>query len=468
MNLASFEFITFLLVVYLLWRYVTTGFGAKKNLLLLASYVFYCTWDFRFAAVLLLLTLIQWGVGSEIQKAERAATRKFWLWVSVAVGLGCLGYFKYAGFFVEGLANVLNAAGLGSVGSMAQVVAPVGISFYTFQTLSYTIDVYRGKCGATPNLRDFALFASFFPHVTAGPISKARTLLPQIVFRKGVRPELDAWAVYLIIRGLVKKVAIADVLAAQFVSPAFSEPGSWGSWFLTVAVVAYSFQIYMDLSGYTDIARGAARCFGYDLQINFDRPYLARTVSNFWQRWHISMSSFFKEYLFWALGGSKRGNVYLNLMVTFVAIGLWHGAGLNFVFYGLLHGGVVCLERAWRAKRARLGLPGEPSLVLGILYTFTFVAFARILFVKAELAEAWEFTSSMWSGLGVGGAAGPQGYITLVAALLLHFTPRDWSVRAATFFFQRGPIVQGGVVVACIYLLVALAAETRPFIYFQF
>ena len=309
MNLAGLEFLTFTILVYLLWRFAMPSNNARKNLLLVASYAFYCTWDARFLGVLLGITFFQWLVGRRIYNAVTPGTKRAWVIISVLLGLGCLAYFKYAGFFLEGLVKLLTHLGLTGAEPLARIAAPIGISFYTFQSLTYTIDIYRGRAQPTRSLRDFALFISFFPHVTSGPIARAGILIPQLEKDSGRVKEIDSQAIFLILRGLIKKIAFADVLAAQFVTPAFSHPGVWSSWFLVVTIVAYSFQVYMDLSGYTDIARGIARCFGYDLMINFNRPYLARTVSNFWQRWHISMSGFFREYLYWPMGEIGRAHV---------------------------------------------------------------------------------------------------------------------------------------------------------------
>lgn len=471
MSIGGIEFLTFITATYLVWRYVLRHDDARRNWLLLASYYFYCTFDLRFALVLLATTVAQWLIGARIFAADTQTTRRAWLWVSLGVGLGTLGYFKYAGFFVESLNALLESLGLAASASVLELAAPIGISFYTFQSLTYTIDIYRRKEIPTRNLRNFALFIAFFPHVTAGPIARARLLIPQIEApqRAGA---LDPQAVFLIARGLAKKIAIADVLAAQFVTPAFASPDQWASWFLALAVIAYSFQIYMDLSGYTDIARGAARCFGYDLQVNFDRPYLARTVSNFWQRWHISMSSFFREYLYWSLGGSRQGIVYVNLIVTFVAIGLWHGAGWNFVLYGLLHGSVVCVERMRRLSRRRRGLPDNDESfsgqLIGLTYTFVFVAFARILFVESDLAGATGYVRNLWLSQGTGAAAGMQGYATLAAAIALHILPRTWEQSIANRAFRMHPALQGCAIAILAYTLVALASESRPFVYFQF
>lgn len=471
MSLASAQFLLFLSIIYLLWRYVAPG-GTSRNVLLLgASYLFYGTWDVRFLSVLLSITAIQWVLGALIFRAGTQAERRRWLAASVVVALGNLAYFKYTGFFVGELSNLLAALGLGELGPFGRVVAPIGISFYTFQSLTYTIDIYRGEERPTRSPLDFALFLAFFGHVTAGPISRARLLMPQIARRSGPVPSLDAQAVFLVCRGLIKKLAIGDVLAAEFVSPAFSQPTAWSSGFLAVAVIAYSFQIYMDVSGYTDLARGAGRCFGLDLAVNFDRPYLSRSVSNFWQRWHMSMSSFFRDYLYFGLGGSRRGNVYANLILTFVCIGLWHGAGWNFVLYGLLHGSMVCFER-WRRTR-RLRRPGMSSdsdsiAALSVMRTFAFVALSRILFVETDLAGAAEFVVALATSQEHGGAAGARGYLTLAIAIGLHFLPRGSERAIASRFFGLPPMVQAVGFVGLVMALIVLAPEQRPFVYFRF
>lgn len=471
MSLASVQFLIFLSVTYLLWRYAAPGATARNVLLLVASYLFYATWDIRFLSVLVAITVIQWVLGALIFRSTSQGERRKWLAISVLAALGNLAYFKYTGFFVGELSNLLASLGLGELGQFGRVMAPIGISFYTFQSLTYTIDIYRGEERPTRSLLDFALFLAFFGHVTAGPISRARLLMPQIGRRDDAVPSLDSQAVFLICRGLMKKLAIGDVLAAEFVGPAFSQPTEWSSGFLMVAVIAYSFQIYMDVSGYTDLARGAGRCFGLDLAINFDRPYLARSVSNFWQRWHISMSSFFRDYLYFGLGGSRRGNVYANLILTFVCIGLWHGAGWNFVLYGLLHGSMVCFER-WRRQRkfAQSGISSDShaAAVIGVMRTFVFVALSRILFVETDLTGAAEFVMAIATSQAQGGAAGTRGYLTLAVAVALHFLPRGVEQQVASRFFGLPPLVQAAGLVGLVMVLVVLASEQRPFVYFGF
>jgi D-alanyl-lipoteichoic acid acyltransferase DltB (MBOAT superfamily) len=467
-TVASVQFLAFLTIVWLLWRHVVTESERRKDFLLLASYVFYASWDLRFLPLLMAMTVIQWWLGACIARATGAAERRWWLAASVGLVVAALGYCKYAGFFVEQLDLLLRVAGLGSLAPFAAVVAPIGISFFSFMSLTYTIDIFRGQARPTQSLRDFALYLAFFGHVTAGPISRARLLLPQFAARTVRGPALDAQAVFLIARGFAKKIVFADVLGAEFVRPAFSAPGEWSPLFLAVAVIAYSLQIYMDVSGYTDIARGTARSFGYDLMLNFDRPYLARSVSGFWQRWHISVSSFFRDYVYFGLGGSRRGNVYVNLMITFIAIGLWHGAGWNFVLYGCVHGSLVCLERWRRTRRtsAPRGLWHAP--VVAIVRTFLLVAFSRILFVDTDLGRAWEFVQSMWAGTGSGGAADLRAYAALVLAGLLHAVPRDWEEGVANRFFSSPAWRQGVVYAVVVCVLIAWTTDPQPFVYFRF
>lgn len=281
MSPTSVEFLIFTALVYGLWRWLPVGDGGRKWILLAASYAFYGSWDVRLLSVLLGITGAQWYLGQRIHDAASQHEKRRWLQLSLAVGLGCLGYFKYAGFFMAGLAKPFAAMGWDNPSPLLSIAIPIGISFYVFQSLTYTVDIYRGRLAPTPSLRNFALFIAFFPHITSGPIARARLLLPQFDAPSEAASSVPALAVFLIARGLVKKIAIADPLAAHFVIPAFHSPDAWSSWFLVIAVFAYSFQIYMDLSGYTDIVRGIARLFGYDLQENFQRPYLARTISAF-------------------------------------------------------------------------------------------------------------------------------------------------------------------------------------------
>jgi len=468
----SFHFFLFLGLVVGISCLLGQRPGWRKNFLLLASYYFYMAWDWRFAGLLLVLTAVNFAAGRGIARATLDRTRKAWLIAALATCLGSLAFFKYANFFVEELQTLFGALGFESELGTLRIVLPLGISFFTFQALSYVLDVYRRQQDECEDLRDFALFVAFFPTVLAGPITRAKQLLPQ--FSKLEAPTAAGMehGLALIIRGLVKKVVFADVLASNLVDPAFASPGEFAPFFLLVALYAYSFQIYMDVSAYTDIARGAAFMCGFKLPENFDRPYIATTVSNFWQRWHISMSSFFRDYLYFGLGGSQRGHVYLNLMMTFVAIGVWHGAGWNFVLYGFIHGTVVCLERWNRSRRARLGLPPPTASsfgwFIGLLVTFHVVVFSRVLFRAPDLASAADYMHQLFTGASTHMPFGMMSMTILLLAAVLHWGLPKAGPMALSMFTRLPALLQAVLMVALLYCLLALSVGTAPFVYFQF
>ena len=473
MSFQSFHFLAFFLLVLLAVRWLLKDrFDAKKNVLLVASYYFYMCWDWRFAGLIFAITVINYLVGPKISKARDHKIKKLWLTISLASSLGILAYFKYANFFIESMNELLIGLGVEGDLPLLNILLPVGISFYTFQSISYTLDIYRGRTEPVSSLRDFALFVAFFPQLVAGPIVRASHFLPQLKGEHKEEPNAVETGFALIIRGFIKKVAIADVLALQIVDPAFANPSNYSPLFLLVGIYAYSYQVYMDFSGYTDIARGVARTLGYDLQVNFNRPYKAISISNFWQRWHISMSSFFRDYLYFGLGGSKYGNVYANLVLTFLAIGIWHGAGWNFVVYGLCHGGFVCLERWRRAQRKRRGLP-EPEyqglrLILQIFFIFNIVAFTRLLFRGGSVEGAIEYGQAMLNFSNTSLPLGFVGLFVLFVAVIAHYTPDRWTFDWKTLYCRLPAVVQGCLMVTTVFLLVAISAGEAPFIYFQF
>jgi D-alanyl-lipoteichoic acid acyltransferase DltB (MBOAT superfamily) len=294
LHFAIFFLIVLAVVRLSLWRKPNW----KKSFLLAASYYFYMCWDWRFAGLIFAITAVNFFIGARIHNAKTIGDRKRWLATSLVSSLAILAYFKYTNFLIDSFIVFITSLGFEADINFLQIVLPVGISFYTFQSISYTLDIYRQRITPVNSFRDFALFVAFFPQLVAGPIVRASHFLPQLDDSHQSNKATDVESgTALIIRGLIKKVAVADVLALHFVDPAFSTPINYSPIFLLVAIYAYSFQIYMDFSGYTDIARGAARALGYDLQINFRRPYKSLSISEFWQRWHISMSSFFRDYL---------------------------------------------------------------------------------------------------------------------------------------------------------------------------
>jgi alginate O-acetyltransferase complex protein AlgI len=472
MNFQSFHFIAFLaLVVFLNWT-LRHRLDARKNLLLAASAYFYACWDWRYLSVVLALALTNYVAGNRIHAAQTEAGRKAWLGVALAVSLGALATFKYFGFFVESTVAALEGMGLHAELPMLQFLMPLGISFFTFQSLSYSLDIYRRVEEPCRSPRDFVLFVAFFPTVLAGPITRASHLLPQFTSPRPLEASCIQHGVALILRGMIKKIAFADVLAVHIVGPAFADPGSLPPWYLMLALYAYTFQIYMDVSGYTDIARGSAFCCGFHLPHNFNRPYIAPTVSNFWQRWHMTMSGFFRDYLFFSLGGSRYGNVYRNLVLTFLAIGIWHGAGWNFVVYGLIHGSAVAIERALRTRREAMGLEGERHGIAGhlrgILITFHIVVLSRVLFRAEDLQSAVDYVAAFFGNWQRVATVSVQGAAALAGAAALHWVVPNagaWLLQT----YKRCPWwMQSATLVGAAFVLMALSSGEAPFVYFQF
>lgn len=444
---------------------------SKKWLLILLSLLFYATYDVRFILILGFVGTVSHVTGNRIFAADSPEARTRWLWAGTIVGLLPLLFYKYlpgfpatSGAFAPDLQILKDTIGAG--------LWPIGISFYSFQALSYPFDMHRGRLKHPAPALDYACFITFFPKLLLGPISRAADFLPQL--ERPIRiadGNRASTALFLMAQGLIKKLVIADILGAQFVDPAFAHPERHGGLFLLVAIFAYSFQVYFDLSGYTDIARGAARLMGFDLPINFARPYLAATISNFWQRWHISMSSFFRDYLYFALGGAKYGNVYLNLLITFVAIGMWHGSTLNFALYGLLHGSLVCWERYRRKSAERRGRRGDrqgAGLVFAIATTFTIISFARILF-RADTAEK---CLSILAGLAnLGDLRMPVSdvaFLVLGVAAIASFLPERWTPDLKNGFARWPVPVQASASGLAVALCLVLPASPAAFIYARF
>lgn len=382
----SYSFWLFFVLVMAL--YAPLRRRPQNMLLLAASYFFYGCWDWRFLSLILLSTVTDYVCGLRIGSAATAAARRRYVWLSVGVNLGILGVFKYFDFFQQSLQQLLSQFGVELSIIDWQIVLPVGISFYTFQTMSYTIDVYRGTIEPERDPLNFSLYVAFFPQLVAGPIERASTLLPQIANprqlswrRLGEGLELAAW-------GLFKKIAIADT-AAVVVEQAFAGP-TYGAFSTLVGAYAFAVQIYCDFSGYTDIARGVARCLGFDLRLNFNLPYFARSPSDFWQRWHISLSSWLRDYLYIPLGGNRLGSTrtLVNLLATMLIGGLWHGAAWNFVFWGGYHGMLLVLYR-WLAPRPNTsgsvaGWSLVPAIQIVVMFHLTCLGW---LFFRASSAE---------------------------------------------------------------------------------
>ncbi len=448
-------------------------------LLLVASWLFYMSWNPRFIVLIAISTLVDFVIAQRIEDTpkDNPSRRKALLWFSLASNLGLLGYFKYTNFGLQSLSGIVNLFGAQLTIPHYDIILPVGISFYTFQTISYTVDVYRGDIPAERRFGRFALYVSFFPQLVAGPIVRAKDFLPQLSRRLCLSERDFGEALYRIARGLVKKVVIADFLAGNLVDRAFFNPEIYSSAELMVALYAYTMQIYCDFSGYTDVAIGSARLLGYKLPENFDRPYIARSVAHFWRRWHKTLSQWLRYYVFFPLGGS-RGGIWMahrNTFITLILIGLWHGADWKFVVYGAIHGIAVSINRISIRRRKRLYPNFDESkepwhqILWKVFVTFNFIVLARILFRADGFAESWQYTVSLCSqGFGLA-RIDSEIWIVLGVSYAIHWTPRQW-VDQAGEWFTRMPAVAQCAALASIAAVVATVAETDvvPFIYFQF
>ncbi len=363
----------------------------RKVLLLVSSYIFYMWWNPAFILLIIFSTVVDYLVGRRMAVTDHTGKRRLLLVTSLVANLGLLGTFKYAGFFQENLLAALRLLGTEPGWTSLHIVLPVGISFYTFQTMSYTIDLYRREIGVCRSPLDFALFVAFFPQLVAGPIVRARDFLPQLL--EPIKLYVDRKTLLLILRGLAKKVLIADNIAG-FADVVFENPGSYPSTVIWFGTICFTIQVYCDFSGYSDIAIGVARILGFRLPLNFNRPYFASNPNEFWKRWHISLSTWLRDYLYIPLGGNRGGTVklYRNLMLTMLLGGLWHGANWNYILWGFHHGLLLVGHRLWRGFRVKYfgeskGSPGHFTTVISILFTQYCIMLTMITFRVSDLSQ---------------------------------------------------------------------------------
>ena len=481
----SLDYGIFLVVVFLVYWLLARAGALRILFLLVASWVFYAASNPYFIFLIFASTVTDYVAGWQMTRHDDSpARRKLWLIISLVVNLGLLGVFKYSNFFYESFVSVANAAGADLTFTRLDILLPAGISFYTFQTMSYSIDVYRRKCPAELNFTRFAFFVGYFPQLVAGPIVRAVDFLPQIGRRPYLTSQQASRAMWLIAVGLFKKVAIADYLGVNLVERAFDTPDVLSSMDVLLGLYGYTMQMYMDFSAYTDIAIGSALLFGFHLPDNFDRPYKATSVQDFWRRWHKTLGSWLRDYIYYPLGGGKGTpfKVYRNLFITFLLIGLWHGADWTYVIYGGLHASAMVINRMLRKRRERLGIKQQLTawgISWRVFLTLHFVMFARILFragIEAQKPGGDPFgkVDAVVSALGQGTydsvtVMTPLLWALLIGSYLWHWTPRRWT--EATFTgFQRMPAYAQGLVFGAAILLVVLFASGRPipFQYFRF
>jgi alginate O-acetyltransferase complex protein AlgI len=476
MLFCSQKFLLFFLIVFAVY-WLLPRQRLRVLLLVAASFVFYASWSRWLALLLAASCVLDYCLALGMEATASQRLRRLLLLVSLVANLGLLVYFKYANFFLRSLEESVHVFGLDLALPVLRVILPVGISFYTFEAINYTVDVYLGRIRAERRLDSFMLFILFFPHLMAGPIVRARDFLPQTH-----RPKQWSWlrghaGLMLILVGLIKKLAIADRMGYFYVEPIFHAPDQFGALALWVGAVAYAFQVYCDFSGYTDMALGLAQLLGYHLAPNFNLPFLAVNVSDFWRRWHISLSTWIRDYLYIPLGGSRRGRwiTYRNLLLTMTLAGLWHGANWNCVLFGFLQGLMLALHsvfRSWCASRPRLTalLESGPGTAARIGFTF-FTFFTSLAVFRSEgLANAWIMLSRMFTF--ADGADHPMYlhgfWLTALAVLLAHLVGRDlpaWRRR-----LERIPAPLQGLGFGAVLTLALLLAPqaTKAFIYFQF
>ena len=447
-------------------------------------------WSGLCLAVIFVGSTIDFFVGQRLGKETRPRARKALLMISIVYYLGVLSIFKYWNFAIDSFADGASALGLHVSRVHLRIVLPFGISFFTFETMSYTIDVYRRELEPAKRYLDYLLFVSFFPHLVAGPIVRAKDMLPQL----GRTPRFDesehAEGLWLIATGLAKKIVIGDFLAQNLVKRVFDNPERFSSVEALVAVYAYAIEIYADFSGYTDVALGSAHLFGYRLPRNFDAPYTARNLQDFWHRWHISLSTWLRDYLYIPLGGSRGSSffTYRNLMITMILGGLWHGASWNFVIWGTLHGLALAGTRAWQRWRKRTPLPeGESAPLpsrrgasltpggpwythaLGVFCTFHYVCFAWIFFRAPTFAHAKLMLARITAGhFGVANLS-TRVVVVIGVAFGIHFLPKGAMLRVRDVFVRAPAVVQGLALAGVALGLHAVAGtKAEPFVYGQF
>lgn len=473
----SVTFVAFLAIVLALHWAVPP---ARRNaVLLVASYVFYGWWDWRFLGLIAVSTLVDFGIGQRLAVVTDDAVRTRLLAASLGFNLGVLGVFKYFDFFATEAADLLRAIGVDASGPTLGILLPVGISFYTFQTISYSFDVYRRRVEPTDRLLDFATYVAYFPQLVAGPIERAQRLLPRIqdqAARSFPRSERLDRALSLILSGLFKKVVLADGVA-PFVNEVFTDPERFGQVAVAAAVVGFAIQLYGDFSGYTDIARGVSELFGIDLMVNFRQPYLSRNITEFWRRWHISLSDWLRDYVYIPFGGNRGSPWFVarNLMATMLLGGLWHGASWNFVIWGALHGAALVVHRFLRGGR----VPGRSlqiSQVPAIVATFGFWCVSMVFFRAESVDAAVDVFAAIVRPRGADTASGSVllVLVLLVATIWLDLAQRRAAVRDLTDTPSVAPgarsTVSAGLTAGVMFaaIVVFSGGTPVPFIYFQF
>lgn len=474
----TLDFAIFLPIVFLVYWFIThKSLNLQNFWILLTSYVFYGWWDWRFLFLIAFSTLVDYALGLSLANSQRSARRKLLLGLSIGVNLGLLGFFKYYNFFIENFISVFSFFGLTFNIRLLHIILPVGISFYTFQTLSYTLDIYRGRLEPTRNFIAFAAFISFFPQLVAGPIERANNLLPQFLKPRKFEYHQAVEGTRQILWGLFKKVAIADN-CALYVDQIFYGYTEYSGSTLLLGAIFFAFQIYGDFSGYSDIAIGTARLFGINLMRNFAFPYFSQDIAEFWRRWHISLSTWFRDYLYIPLGGS-RGGTWMsirNVFIIFLVSGFWHGANWTFILWGGLHASFFLPLLLTNKNRKNLDIVAKgryfPNLreLFNMLSTFALTTLAWVFFRADSVSIAYAYLSEIFSASIL---HYPEIRPRNLMIFLGFFLMIEWLGRSYEYALAIMEQVKFiGIRWACYFLLILiifyLTQETEQFIYFQF
>ena len=469
----SIEFVVFLPIVFVIYWVLNKELQLQNLFLVASSYFFYGWWDWRFLSLIVISSIIDYSLANKIYQTDNNKEQKICLYLSLLINLGFLGFFKYFNFFVDSFTVAFSFFGQTINGRSLNIILPVGISFYTFQTLSYTIDVYRKKLKPTTDIISFFAFVSFFPQLVAGPIERATNLLPQFYKQRKLLYQNIRFGIYLIVFGLFKKMIIGDNISS-IADKGFSEPNLYSSSTLLLIAFLFSIQIYVDFSGYTDIARGTARLFGFRIMENFRFPYFTSSIGKFWRHWHISLSTWFRDYVYIPLGGSRISKFMTNrnLLIVFVTSGLWHGANWTFIIWGLIHGLVLVFENIF--KTASWFLSKNKFVVFSrIIYVNIIVIICWVFFRAPSVQLAFDYLESMFilksSQFNIFNQFDTYTLLTNFIAIIILFISDIYYQNKTILQIYRNRTIPYLLFSTYLFLLVfAYQDSDNTFIYFQF
>jgi len=482
MIFTSIDFAVFLPIVFILyWFFANKKLKLQNLLIVAASYLFYGWWDWRFLSLILFSTIVDFTIGQKLRDQENQLKRKALLWISILVNLGFLGFFKYYNFFLDNFITAFSFFGQEIKGNSLNIVLPVGISFYTFQTLSYTIDVYKRKLEPTRDFIAFSAFVCFFPQLVAGPIERATNLLPQFYKKRNFDYSKAVDGMRQILWGLFKKMVIADN-CAEFANQIFNNSADLNGSTLALGALFFTFQIYGDFSGYSDIAIGTSRLFGFNLMQNFAFPYFSRDIAEFWRRWHISLSTWFRDYLYIPLGGSRVSTILKvrNTFIIFIVSGFWHGANWTFIVWGALNALYFLPLLLTKSNRNNIEIVAKNKLFPSVkefsfmLLTFGLTVFAWIFFRANNIGHAISYISGIFSSSFFKAPIIENNFdftvvlLLMVVFIIIEWGGRDWKYPLEKLGFSWPSVVRRSFYLLLFTLTILLGGSEQDFIYFQF